>query len=152
MRATSAGGCRCGGRCRGGGALLAAVLLALAAAPAFSQVAPDADWQTISTRHFSIHFTPELEESARRAAVSAEEAYAALAARLEPPRTPLDIVLADNVDYSNGFTTQFPTNRIVVYAHPPLDSPSLHHYDDWLALVITHELTHTFHLDRSRGW
>ena len=62
---------------------------------------------------------------ARRAAVDAEAAYAALAERLHPPRGPLDIVVADNVDYSNGFTTTFPTNRIVVDTHPPLDSPSL---------------------------
>lgn len=131
---------------------MAAALLACAAAPAFSQVAPDARWRTISTRHFNIHFTPELEPTARRAAADAEAAYAALAKRLHPPRGPVDIVVADNVDYSNGFTTPFPTNRIVVYTHPPLDSPSLHYYDDWLALVITHELTHAFHLDRSRGW
>ena len=131
---------------------MAAALLACTAVPAFSQVAPDAHWRTISTRHFNIHFTPELEPSARRAAVDAEAAYAALAARLHPPRGPLDIVVADNVDFSNGFTTPFPTNRIVVYTHPPLDSPSLHYYDDWLALVITHELTHAFQLDRSRGW
>ena len=131
---------------------LAVALLACTAAPAFAQVAPDAHWLTISTRHFDIHFTPELEATARRAAVDAEAAYAALAERLHPPRGPVDIVVADNVDYSNGFTTPFPTNRIVVYTHPPLDSPSLHYYDDWLALVITHELTHAFHLDRSRGW
>lgn len=133
-------------------AILAAALLACAAAPAFSQVAPNAHWRTIRTRHFNIHFTPELEPTARRAAADAEAAYASLSERLHPPRGPLDIVVADNVDYSNGFTTPFPTNRIVVYAHPPLDSPSLHYYDDWLALVITHELTHAFHLDRSGGW
>ena len=130
---------------------LGAVAL-LAAAAAHAQVAPDARWRTMDTEHFHIHFTPELEATARRAAVDAERAYAALSASLHPPRGPIDLVVADNVDYSNGFTTPFPTNRIVVYTHPPLDSPSLHFYDDWLALVITHELTHTFHLDRTRGW
>ena len=129
------------------GALLACVV---ASAPA--QVAPDAHWRTIDTQHFRIHFTPELEATARRAAVDAESAYAALAERLHQPRGPIDLVVADNVDYSNGFTTPFPTNRIVVYTHPPLDSPSLNYYDDWLALVITHELTHSFQLDRTRGW
>ena len=39
-----------------------------------------------------------------------------------------------------------------MYAHPPLDDLSLRYYNDWLALVITHELTHVFHLDRTRGW
>jgi hypothetical protein len=136
--------------------VIAATLLACAVASvpasASAQVAPDAHWRTLDTEHFHIHFTPELETVARRAAVDAENAYAALAERLHPPRGPIDLVVADNVDYSNGFTTPFPTNRIVVYTHPPLDSPSLHYYNDWLALVITHELTHTFQLDRTRGW
>lgn len=131
-------------------ALVAA--LACAAAAADAQVAPDAHWRTLRTTHFRVHFTPELEQAGRRAAVDAERAYAALARRLTPPRGPIDLVIADNVDFSNGFTTVFPTNRIVVYAHPPLDIPSLRYYDDWLPLVITHELTHVFHLDRTRGW
>ncbi|HET7551257.1 MAG TPA: hypothetical protein VFK04_08200 [Gemmatimonadaceae bacterium] len=132
--------------------VVAAALLACVVASAPAQVAPDAHWRTIDTEHFRIHFTPELEATARRAAADAESAYAALAEQLHPPRGPIDLVVADNVDYSNGYTTPFPTNRIVVYTHPPLDSPSLHYYDDWLALVITHELTHSFHLDRTRGW
>ncbi|HEY9428545.1 MAG TPA: hypothetical protein VIR34_15420, partial [Gemmatimonadaceae bacterium] len=105
--------------------LVAAALLACVVASAPAQVAPDARWRTIATEHFRIHFTPELEATARRAAVDAETAYAALAERLHPPRGTIDLVVADNVDYSNGYTTPFPTNRIVVYTHPPLDSPSL---------------------------
>ncbi|HEU4642038.1 MAG TPA: hypothetical protein VFS44_06240 [Gemmatimonadaceae bacterium] len=136
------------------GVALAALLALLAWLPASAaaQVAPDARWRTIRTAHFSVHFTPELDSIGRRAAADAEVAYAQLARRLHPPRGPIDLVVADNVDYSNGFTTPFPTNRIIVYAHPPLDLPSLRFYDDWLSLVITHELTHVFHLDRTRGW
>lgn len=130
-----------------------AAVCALAAPPAAAQgVAPDAHWRTIDTRHFHVHFTPPLEAAARRAAVDAEQAYAALAQRLHPPRGPIDLVVADNVDFSNGSTTPFPTPRIIIYAHPPLDVISLRYYDDWLQLVITHELTHAFHLDRTRGW
>ena len=128
------------------------VLLACAASRGSAQVIPNAHWRTIDTKHFHIHFTPELEPAARRAALSAERAYAKLAAQLHEPRGPIDLVVADNVDYANGSTTPFPTNRIIVYAHPPLDDLALRYYDDWLALVITHELTHVFHLDRTRGW
>ena len=63
----------------------------------------------------------------------------------------MDIVIADNADYVNGYATPFPTNRIVVYAHPSSDEESLRNYSDWNELVITHELTHIFHLDRVRG-
>lgn len=114
--------------------------------------APDARWLTIRTEHFRVHFTPPLEELARRAAGNAERAYRQLAAELVPPRGTIDLVVADNVDYSNGSATPFPSNRIVVYAHPPVDATSLRFYDDWNTLVVTHELAHIFHLDRSRGW
>lgn len=135
------------------GRALAALVVALCAAESASaQVVPNAHWRTIDTKHFHVHFTPALEPEARRAAVSAERAYAQLAAQLVEPRGPIDLVVADNVDFANGSTTPFPTNRVIVYAHPPLDDLSLRYYDDWLALVITHELTHVFHLDRTRGW
>jgi hypothetical protein len=39
----------------------------------------------------------------------------------------------------------------VVFAQPPVDVSGLRHYDDWNALVLTHELAHVFHLDRARG-
>jgi hypothetical protein len=129
-----------------------AVLLVAPAARAGAQVVPNAHWETIRTQHFNVHFAPQVEAPARRAAVDAERAYAALSRWLVPPRGPIDLVVADNVDFSNGLTTVFPTNRIIIYAHPPLDNPSLRYYDDWIALVITHELTHVFHLDRSGGW
>lgn len=136
-----------------GRALAALMLFAVCAAPRVrAQTVPNAHWRTIDTKHFHIHFTPALEPAARRAAMIAERSYAQLSARLHPPRGPIDLVVADNVDFANGSTTPFPTNRILVYAHPPLDDISLRYYDDWLTLVITHELTHVFHLDRTRGW
>lgn len=113
---------------------------------------PDAHWRTIATPHFRVHFAPESEEIARRAAASAEWAYAALSRELVPPRGTIELVVSDDVDFSNGSTTTFPTNRIVVYAQPPVDVSSLRNYSDWMTLVVTHELTHVFHLDRTRGF
>jgi hypothetical protein len=133
------------------GLCVCAAALGAAAPRARAQIAPNAHWRTLHTKHFYIHFTPAEERAARRAAVDAEQAYAALAQRLHPPRGPIDLIVADNVDFSNGSTTPYPTNRILVYARPGLDVVSLRYYDDWLQLVITHELTHVFHLDRTRG-
>jgi hypothetical protein len=130
---------------------LAAVLACCAARAASAQLAPNDEWRTIQTRHFRVHFTPSLEPAARRAAVNAERAYTALSTELVPPRGTIDLVVSDNVDYVNGYATPFPSNRIVVFAHPPTDASGLRSYDDWNSLVITHELTHIFHLDRSRG-
>ena len=116
-----------------------------------AQLVPNDDWRTLETKHFRVHFTPPLEGLARRAAVNAERAYTELSTELVPPRGTIDLVVADNVDYVNGYATPFPSNRIVVFAHPPTDASGLRYYTDWNALVITHELTHIFHLDRSRG-
>ena len=127
-------------------------LLTLVALPAHAQLVPHDLWRTIATEHFRVHFTPPLEEAARRAAVHAETAWQQLARELRPPRGVIDLVVADNVDFTNGSATPFPTNRIIIYASPPTASRSLRFYDDWSALVITHELVHIFHLDRSAGW
>lgn len=109
-------------------------------------------WRTIETPHFRVHFTPPLEAEARHAAAVAERAYANLATELVKPRGPVDIVVSDGTDASNGSATVVPRPRVVMYARPPVDDPSLESYDDWTVLVLQHELTHIFHLDRSRGW
>jgi hypothetical protein len=113
--------------------------------------APTEHWKTIETIHFRVHFPRELEPLARRAGGEAERAWTRLAAELVPPRAPVELVVADNQDESNGQATAFPSNRIVIWAHPPIDDASLRFGDDWLQQVVQHELTHIFHLDRSRG-
>lgn len=123
-----------------------------AAAPARAQVSPGLHWRTIPTEHFRVHFPPGLEAVARRAAGSAERAYGRLAKELHEPRGPIDLTIGDNLDVSNGYTTVFPSNRIVIYARPTIDATSLSFLDDWIDLVVTHELAHVFHLDRTAGW
>jgi hypothetical protein len=92
-----------------------------------------------------------VEPLARRIAADAERAYAQLSKELHPPRGMIDVVVSDDVDFSNGSATPFPTNRIIVYANPPVSETALRYTNDWGQLVITHELTHIFHLDRTRG-
>ena len=131
---------------------LAGALCALAAArPVPAQVRPDADWRTLRTPHFRVHFAPPVEPLARRVAAQAETAWVRLSRELIPPRGLVELVVSDDVDFSNGSATFYPTNRIVVYAYPPVDVLALRGYGDWAQLVVTHELTHAFHLDRARG-
>ncbi|MEO5588133.1 MAG: peptidase S9, partial [Gemmatimonadaceae bacterium] len=113
----------------------------LAPAAAFAQLDPSARWYTIETAHFLVHFGKGLESEAQRGAVNAERAWSELASELKPPSGKVDLVIADNADFVNGYATPFPANRIVVFAHPPIDAPELRNYDDWSRLVITHELT-----------
>src|SRR5213080_1151458 len=75
------------------------------------------------------------------------------AARVElhPPRQVVDLTLVDDIDAANGATLVFPSDPIYLFLPPPATEPGLQHYDSWLRLVTTHELTHVFHLDRVRG-
>jgi hypothetical protein len=125
-------------------------LLLLANTTARAQ-APNLDWRTISTPHFYVHFNPNTEGFARRIAADAERAYAQLSEQFHPPRGKVDVVISDDVDASNGSATPFPTNRIVIFANPPVTESALRYTNDWGQMVISHELTHIFHLDRTRG-
>lgn len=116
-----------------------------------AQIVPNDDWKTIETQHFRVHFTPPLEALARHSAATAERAWSLLSRELVPPQGKVDLTVADNVDYTNGYATPFPSNRVVIYAHPPVGEVSLRYNADWTELVITHELTHIFHLDRAKG-
>ncbi len=129
------------------------VFLGLRPADAAAQfIPPDARWSTFDTEHFEVTFTPGLEPLARRAAWRAEHAYTLLSeALLPPPRGRIHLVITDNVDYANGFATVVPRNRIVAYAHPPSDERYLRYYEDWLDILVLHELVHIFHLNDAGG-
>ena len=116
-----------------------------------AQVRPDLEWRTLGNERIRVHFTPDLEVLARRTLANASWAYDQLAAELRAPRGIVDIVVADNVDYANGYATPYPSNRMVVYARPPVDEPTLRNHADWNRILVTHEMVHIFHLDRVRG-
>ncbi len=133
-------------------ALLGFICVVGAARSAHAQIPSNETWRTLRTEHFRLHFTPHLEREARHAAAIAERAYSNLASELVTPRGVIDIVLSDATDASNGSATVVPRPLVIMFARPPVDEPSLESYDDWTVLVLQHELTHIFHLDRSRGW
>ena len=132
--------------------IIAALSLLVASAPtASAQVDPRGAMRTIAMPHFRVHFRPDQEALARRAAFLAESAYEQLARELAPPAGPVDLLIADNVDASNGYAQVFPTNRVVIYAVPPITLRELRFHDEWLRMVITHEMAHIFQIDRARG-
>ena len=124
--------------------------IALCASSAYAQrIAPDESWRTLDTEHFRVTFPAHLEDMGRRAAERAEWAHARLSEQfIAAPRGMIDLVLTDHIDTSNGFATPWPSNRITIYARPPIDSFGLAYFDDWLENIIAHELTHIFHIDR----
>jgi len=126
------------------------ILALVLATPAVAQD-PSGHWRTLHTQHFRVHFRPVYRARAVEAAREAERAYKLLASELHPPRGIIDLTVSDDVDAANGFTTVFPSNRFTIFLTPPVTDPGLQNYDSWERLVIVHELTHVFHLDRSRG-
>jgi len=114
------------------------------------QVPPDEAWRTLSTGRVRVTFPERLEPLARRAAYRAEVALDALEESfLPPPRGTIELLLTDHTDFSNGFAQVTPSNRVTIYARPPVDEAGLGYFDDWLELVVTHELAHIVHLDRT---
>lgn len=132
-------------------ALALALALSLTVATAQAQVDPRGSLRTLTTAHLRVHYPVALDSLAREAARHGEAAWQQLAASLTAPRGKVDLLLQDNTDVSNGFAQVFPSNRVVIFAVPPVASRELRFHDDWLRLVITHELAHIFHIDRSRG-
>lgn len=116
-----------------------------------AQVDPRGAMRTVATTHLRVHVKQGQEALGERVAKIGERAWQQLAGELAAPRGVVDILVADNTDVSNGFAQTFPTNRVVIYAVPPIGSTELRFHDDWLQLVVTHELAHIFHLDRARG-
>ena len=126
--------------------------LALISMPALgsAQIPPGEAWRTLDTEHFRITYPADLLDLARRAGQRAETAWTALAREfVDPPKQKVDLVVTDHADISNGFSRIFPSNRIVIYAPPPVDGFGLPHMDEWLELVVTHEVAHIFHEDYS---
>lgn len=128
--------------------VLSILVLGVGPRAASAQVPPNARWATLESTHFRVTFPPELEGLARHAAERAELAHARLVAELATaPAGKIDILLTDYIDVSNGLATPLPSNRITLYARPPVDQPTLAYFNDWIDLVVSHELAHIFHLD-----
>lgn len=133
-------------------AALVSCLIVLAAADASAQFGvPYAKYRTFESPHFILTFETGLEVYASRVAIQAETAYGLLEHTYGPaPRGKIRIVIVDQGDLFNGSATPSPTNRIIVFAHTPVDD-DLFYTGDPVELLATHELTHIFHLDEARG-
>lgn len=132
-------------------ACLIPFLLAVDAGAQFG--VPFARYRTFETAHFILTFEVGLEDYARRAAARAEAAHVLLVrAYGATPRGKIRLVIVDQGDIFNGSATPIPTNRIIAFAHTPVEN-DLFFTDDPVELLVTHELAHVFHLDEARsGW
>jgi len=109
-------------------------------------------FRVLRTPHFTVYYHQGEAGMAQRLAVIAERVRTELAGRtgLDAP-VHTHVVLVDQSDVANGWSTPVPYNLIEVAAIPPPPSSFLGHHDDWLRLVFTHEYAHVLHLDRTGG-
>lgn len=113
---------------------------------------PDLRWRTIETEHFFVHYFAGEEEAAERVALVAENAYDELSMGWgHKVFLKTHITLVDTQDTANGRATAVPYPQIFAYATAPEALSVLEGYDDWLDILITHELTHVVHLDTVHG-
>jgi hypothetical protein len=141
-------------RSRARAVILSCVVFSMIATEANAQFGiPFAKYRTFETSHFILTFEIGLEDYARRAAVRAEAAHTLLSrAYGSTPRGKIRLVIVDQGDMFNGAATPSPTNRVIAFAHTPIEG-ELFYTDDPIELLVTHELAHIFHLDEARrGW
>jgi hypothetical protein len=134
-------------------AVLATVMLCLAAAPAGAQplADPRVDWQSADTPHFRVHYRSTQRRQAEAVARAAERVWPQVTTALNwQVRGRTEIVVYNEYDVANGFSTPFPFNLIGVFLAPP-DEGELLVNSAWLDLLLVHEFTHAVHLDKVRG-
>jgi Tol biopolymer transport system component len=129
----------------------ASLLLAGAAAARAASFPPELRFRSVSADRVTVHFHQGLEGMARRAATLATEILPRNEARFGVHVGRVNLVLSDVEDDPNGFATPLPYPLVHVRAVAPDGSEDFGNYDDWLRLVLTHELTHVVHLDEARG-
>lgn len=110
------------------------------------------DWRTYESAHFFVHFEKRNEKSVSHLAKILEPIYDSLTSKFDSElKGKVHIVFSDKSDESNGLSTPIPYNTIYLYVAPPSDDSGLDYYDDWLKMLIAHELTHTVHLNQRNG-
>jgi len=129
--------------------LCAALLLAAAGAPAQG---PSADWRTVETVHFRIHYPAPFSAWALHAAAEIESIHAAVTKFVgyAPPRK-IEIIVSDPAADSNGVAVPWLDRpEILLWTTPPESESSIGDYGDWMELLAAHEVAHVVHLTRPR--
>jgi len=113
---------------------------------------PYLSWRTITSPHFLLHYHNGETAQAKQAIAIAEHVHTKLTAWIAwTPAEPVEIVLTDRTDFSNGGATPYPSNRIVLNLTAPDDLNGLEDHGGWMETVITHEYAHILHLDMATG-
>src|SRR5512135_660695 len=128
-------------------------LLFFALARAAGAQGPSADWRTLETEHFRIHYPAPFEAWALHAAGGIEEVRSRVARLVgyAPPRK-IEVVVSDPAADANGEAIPFLDRpEVLLWTSPPEPESSIGDYGDWMEMVATHEVAHVAHLARPGG-
>lgn len=132
-------------------ALLVAATL-LSSTMALAAPAPHLQWRTIKTPCCDVHYPEAQHAVGERVAAIVDEcvdnAIELVRGRLQER---VQVVLHDVTDSPNGFANIVPYDRVELRAVTPEDDSELSKNDDWLRLLVQHELLHIVHLDVIHG-
>jgi len=131
-------------------------ILLFAAARAAAAQGPAADWRTVETQHFRIHYPGPFEAWARHAALEMESIHARVTEFVGyVPSRRIEVVVADPAADANGTAIPFLDRpEILLWTSAPESESGIGDYGDWMELVATHEVAHIVHLarPRNRSW
>ncbi|HEU4520760.1 MAG TPA: hypothetical protein VFT12_02085, partial [Thermoanaerobaculia bacterium] len=129
---------------------LLAVCVVMAASATAGAQGPDAQWRTITTTHFRIHYPQEYEAWTARAASRLESIHDVVAREIgyDPPDI-IDVIVSNPIARPNGLAWPFLDNpRIVLYTEPPGPDEHIGAYSNWIDLLAVHEVAHVIHMLR----
>ncbi len=126
-------------------ATLAALWMAHAAAPHLH-------WRTIETPCCDVIFPASIELVGQRVASFADDVVNNAVALFDSPlKQRVEIVIHDVTDSPNAFANAVPYNRVEARGVTPEDDSELAYTDDYLRMLIQHEIIHVIHLDTIHG-
>jgi hypothetical protein len=129
--------------------LILLLLILFCALPVTAQ-GPSADWQTIRTPHFRVHYPIEYAEWATRAAGRLESIREVVSAEIgfTPPQV-IDVLVINPIAQPNGSAWPLlDTPRMIFYTEPPLPDDQIGAYGHWIDLLAVHETAHLVHMLR----
>jgi Tol biopolymer transport system component len=111
---------------------------------------PSADWRTLTTAHFRVHYPASSEAWARGAGARLESIRQRVVAEVgyDPPEV-VDVIVSDPIADANGQALSIlGWPRMILWTSPPGPESELGHYTEWTELLVVHEETHLVHLLR----
>jgi hypothetical protein len=115
-----------------------------------AQQGPSADWRTIETEHFRVHYPRQFEAWSMRAASRLESIRVEVSKEVGfTPEQKIDVLVTNPIAQANGSAWPLlDTPRMIFYAEPPGPDEQLGAYGHWIDLLAVHETAHIVHMLR----